>query len=259
MDADGQSDRIRCRPPAEANDALWHLNGSRAVRPRERMNSPLDGHQVRLRGLGGPGACGVPGTCPSAAGIHRRGRPKPRPARFRAPNGASIVLRVTSRLGSSASHGTLPCLRPVGAGRHRGVIAANSFAGSGDALAPQLHLRNQSRDSDRALPPVLSPQRVLLNLPDKPGALSSRERRRAKSADTTHFGADQWILPAGKGFSAHKSARARADKILRSRANDYVSCSSARRSLGKTRLRGAGNPCLVRESPTGLDTPDAGS
>jgi hypothetical protein len=32
-----------------------------AVRPRERMNSPLEIRKVRLRGLGGPEACGVPG------------------------------------------------------------------------------------------------------------------------------------------------------------------------------------------------------
>jgi len=32
------------------------------------MNSPLEVRKVRLRGLGGPAACGVPGTCSSATG-----------------------------------------------------------------------------------------------------------------------------------------------------------------------------------------------
>jgi hypothetical protein len=32
------------------------------------MNSPLESRKVRLRGLGGPAACGVPGTCASATG-----------------------------------------------------------------------------------------------------------------------------------------------------------------------------------------------
>jgi len=32
------------------------------------MNSPLETRKVRLRGLGGPGACGVPRTCASAIG-----------------------------------------------------------------------------------------------------------------------------------------------------------------------------------------------
>src|SRR5688500_278321 len=36
------------------------------VRLQERMNSPLQNHKVRLRGLGGPGVCGVPGACASA-------------------------------------------------------------------------------------------------------------------------------------------------------------------------------------------------
>jgi imidazolonepropionase-like amidohydrolase len=36
------------------------------------MNSPLQGHKVHLRGLGGPAACGVPGTRPSAtSGVGR--------------------------------------------------------------------------------------------------------------------------------------------------------------------------------------------
>jgi hypothetical protein len=43
--------------------------GDRAVRPRERMNSPRESRKVRLRGLGGPAACGVPRTCASAAGV----------------------------------------------------------------------------------------------------------------------------------------------------------------------------------------------
>jgi hypothetical protein len=38
----------------------------RAVRPRERMNSPLEHRKVRLRGLGGPAMCGAPSTCASA-------------------------------------------------------------------------------------------------------------------------------------------------------------------------------------------------
>jgi hypothetical protein len=32
-----------------------------AVRPLERMNSPLGKRKVRLRGLGGPAVCGIPG------------------------------------------------------------------------------------------------------------------------------------------------------------------------------------------------------
>ena len=39
-----------------------------AARPRERMNSPLENRKVRLRGLGGPTACGVPCTGASATG-----------------------------------------------------------------------------------------------------------------------------------------------------------------------------------------------
>jgi hypothetical protein len=44
------------------------LIGPRAVRLQERMNSPLQGHKVRLRGLGGPAACGVPSSFASATG-----------------------------------------------------------------------------------------------------------------------------------------------------------------------------------------------
>jgi hypothetical protein len=44
---------------------LWE----RAVRPLERMNSPLEIRKVRLRGLGGPALCGIPGTCASATEI----------------------------------------------------------------------------------------------------------------------------------------------------------------------------------------------
>jgi hypothetical protein len=36
------------------------------------MNSPQQLHEVRLRGLGGPAACGVPGTCASATGSSDR-------------------------------------------------------------------------------------------------------------------------------------------------------------------------------------------
>jgi hypothetical protein len=43
----------------------------RAVRPLERMNSPLESRKVRLRGLGGPAVEGVPGTGASATGDHR--------------------------------------------------------------------------------------------------------------------------------------------------------------------------------------------
>jgi hypothetical protein len=43
---------------------------SRAVRLHERMNSPLEGHKVRLRGLGGQAACGARGDCASATGLH---------------------------------------------------------------------------------------------------------------------------------------------------------------------------------------------
>jgi len=45
---------------------LANLIRQRAVRPLERMNSPLEHRKVRLRGLGGPAACGVPGTGASA-------------------------------------------------------------------------------------------------------------------------------------------------------------------------------------------------
>jgi ADP-ribose pyrophosphatase len=36
------------------------------------MNSPLERHEVRLRGLGGPAVCGIPGTCASATGYGAR-------------------------------------------------------------------------------------------------------------------------------------------------------------------------------------------
>src|SRR5688500_13539218 len=49
--------RMSCRPPAEG------------------MNSPQQPHEVRLRGLGGPSVCGVPGTCASATWITRPGLP----------------------------------------------------------------------------------------------------------------------------------------------------------------------------------------
>jgi hypothetical protein len=45
---------------------IANLNRQRAVRLQERMNSPLEKRKVRLRGLGGPAVCGVPGTCASA-------------------------------------------------------------------------------------------------------------------------------------------------------------------------------------------------
>jgi hypothetical protein len=38
---------------------IANLNPQRALRPRERMNSPLEG-KVHLRGLGGRTVCGVP-------------------------------------------------------------------------------------------------------------------------------------------------------------------------------------------------------
>jgi hypothetical protein len=41
-------------------------------RMQERMNSPLQLHKVRLRGLGGMAVCGVPGTCASATGNNHR-------------------------------------------------------------------------------------------------------------------------------------------------------------------------------------------
>jgi hypothetical protein len=44
----------------------------RAVRLRERMNSPLEKRKVRLRGLGGPAVCGVSRTCASAPTRCRR-------------------------------------------------------------------------------------------------------------------------------------------------------------------------------------------
>ena len=44
-----------------------------AVRPRERMNSPLESRKVRLRGLGGPALCGVSCTGASAPGRSRGG------------------------------------------------------------------------------------------------------------------------------------------------------------------------------------------
>ena len=43
----------------------------RAVRPLERMNSPLEIRKVRLRGLGGQAMCGVGRTCASATGDYR--------------------------------------------------------------------------------------------------------------------------------------------------------------------------------------------
>jgi hypothetical protein len=42
----------------------------RAVRPRERMNSPLESRKVRLRGLGGRAVCGGSNTCASATREH---------------------------------------------------------------------------------------------------------------------------------------------------------------------------------------------
>jgi hypothetical protein len=36
------------------------------------MNSPLENRKVRLRGLGGRGVCGGPGTCASATGAFPR-------------------------------------------------------------------------------------------------------------------------------------------------------------------------------------------
>ena len=47
--------RLRERMMAVAH-RIWYP----AVRPRERMNSPLERRKVRLRGLGGPGVCGAP-------------------------------------------------------------------------------------------------------------------------------------------------------------------------------------------------------
>ena len=47
---------------------IANLNRSRAIRLQERINSPLQLHKVRLRGLGGPAVCGIPSTCASAAG-----------------------------------------------------------------------------------------------------------------------------------------------------------------------------------------------
>src|ERR1044071_8699571 len=41
------------------------------------MNSPLQRRKVRLRGLGGPTACGVPRTCASAASLLERVRSAP--------------------------------------------------------------------------------------------------------------------------------------------------------------------------------------
>jgi hypothetical protein len=52
------------------NDAVCESDPVIARPPQERMkmNSPLENHEVRLRGLGGRAASGVPGTCASAAG-----------------------------------------------------------------------------------------------------------------------------------------------------------------------------------------------
>jgi hypothetical protein len=47
---------------------MLNLKETRAVLIQERMNSPLEGRKVRLRGLGGTGVCGDPGSCASATG-----------------------------------------------------------------------------------------------------------------------------------------------------------------------------------------------
>jgi hypothetical protein len=63
----GAANAVDAADPADVADAarlVWH----RAVRTRERLKSPLEIHKVRLRGLGGPGASGVPNTCASATG-----------------------------------------------------------------------------------------------------------------------------------------------------------------------------------------------
>ena len=51
-----------CRVATRMNSARQR------VRPLERMNSPLEDHEVRLRGLGGRATCGVPGASASAPG-----------------------------------------------------------------------------------------------------------------------------------------------------------------------------------------------
>jgi hypothetical protein len=51
--------------------AVEYLNRQRAVRPLERMNSPLENRKVRLRKLGGPAVCGVGCTCASATEEYR--------------------------------------------------------------------------------------------------------------------------------------------------------------------------------------------
>jgi hypothetical protein len=57
-------------------DARRRRGGLSAVGLAERMNSPQQLHEVRLRGRGGPAACGVPGICASAT---RNTRPPLKP------------------------------------------------------------------------------------------------------------------------------------------------------------------------------------
>ena len=132
------------RPPAGANPTApgvpqERIRRHRGVRLQERMNSPLQRHKVRLRGLGGRGACGVPGTCASATRSNRklslrfeRHRPAsagslPRPLRARSSrrgeNSIALrILRLTSTSPSSFGGGG----RVVRARRGRSPFAPSS-------------------------------------------------------------------------------------------------------------------------------------
>src|SRR5688500_5747168 len=63
---------MRRATPAEQDLRIHDRSGREpiprpgAVRPLERMNSPLESRKVRLRGLGGLAVCGVSRTCVSA-------------------------------------------------------------------------------------------------------------------------------------------------------------------------------------------------
>jgi hypothetical protein len=85
---DGRNWVIRQRPAGRAESGgqsrgRVDLIGPRAVRPRERINSPLENRKVRLRGLGGRAACGVAGTCASATESSDQMRGQSPPARTR--------------------------------------------------------------------------------------------------------------------------------------------------------------------------------
>ena len=59
--------QLRSPPARERMMFVANPVRQRTVRLQERMNSPLQLHKVRLRGLGGPAVCGVSYTCASAS------------------------------------------------------------------------------------------------------------------------------------------------------------------------------------------------